>query len=90
MAGLSNIAAARGIELRGVRCTVEGDIDLRGILGIDETVRNGFEAIRVVFSVDGDAEAEKLAALVGKSQQRSAVFDVLTNGTAVTVEIAQS
>ena len=90
MAGLGNIAAARGIELRGVRCTVEGDIDLRGILGIDQTVRNGFEAIRVVFSVDGDADAEKLAALVGKSQQRSAVFDVLTNGTAVTVEVAQS
>jgi uncharacterized OsmC-like protein len=88
MAGLGNIAAARGIELRGVRCTVEGDIDLRGILGIEDTVRNGFEAIRVVFSVDGDAEAEKLAALVGQSQKRSAVFDVLTSGTAVTVEVA--
>lgn len=89
MAGLGNIAAARGIELRGVRCTVEGDIDLRGILGLDDTVRNGFEAIRVVFSVDGDAEAEKLAALVGQSRSRSAVFDVLTNGTAVTVEVAK-
>ncbi|MGH8894357.1 MAG: OsmC family protein [Actinomycetes bacterium] len=89
MAGLGNIAAARGIELRGVRCTVEGDIDLRGILGIDDSVRNGFEAIRVVFSVDGDAEAEKLAALVGQSRSRSAVFDVLTNGTAVSVGVAR-
>jgi uncharacterized OsmC-like protein len=88
-AGLGNIAAARGIELHGVRCTVEGDIDLRGILGIDDTVRNGFEAIRVVFSVDGDAETHKLAALVGQSQKRSAVFDVLTGGTSVTVEVAK-
>ena len=70
-----------------VRCRVEGDIDLRGLLGIDDTVRNGFESIRVVFSVDGDAEAEQLAALVEQSHARSAVFDVLTHGTAVTVEV---
>jgi uncharacterized OsmC-like protein len=89
MAGLGNIAAARGIELRGVRCTVEGDIDLRGLLGIDGSVRNGFEAIRVVFSVDGEAEADKLAALVGQSQKRSAVFDVLTRGTSVSVEVSE-
>lgn len=90
MAGIGNIAAARGIELRGVRCTVEGDVDLRGLLGIDDTVRNGFEGIRVVFTVDGDADADKLAALVAQSQKRSAVFDVVTNGTAVTVEVARS
>jgi uncharacterized OsmC-like protein len=88
MAGFVNHASARGIELYGVRCTVEGDIDLRGIFGLDDSVRNGFEAIRVVFSVDGDAEAEKLAALVAQSQNRSAVLDVLTNGTSVTVDVA--
>lgn len=87
MAGVGNIAAARGIELRGVQCRVEGDIDLRGILGIDAGVRNGFEDIRVVFSVDGDADAEQLAALVAQSQRRSAAFDVLTRGTSVTVEV---
>jgi uncharacterized OsmC-like protein len=86
-AGLGNIAAARGIELHDVQCTVEGDIDLRGILGIDGAGRNGFDAIRVVFSVAGDAEAEKLAALVKQSQRRSAVYDVLTTGTAVTVDV---
>ena len=86
-AGIGNIAAARGIELRDVRCRVEGDIDLRGLLGIDDTVRNGFESIRVVFSVDGDAEAELLAALVEQSVVRSAVFDVLTHGTSVAVEV---
>ena len=90
MAGLGNIAAARGIELHGVRCNVEGDIDLRGLLGIDSTVRNGFENIRVVFSVDGDAEAEQLEALVGQSQRRSAVFDVLTRGTSVTVAVERN
>jgi uncharacterized OsmC-like protein len=89
MAGVANIAAARGIELHGVRCDVQGDIDLRGLLGIDDGVRNGFENIRAVFSVDGDAEAEKLAAIVEQSRKRSAAFDVLTHGTAVSVEVAQ-
>jgi uncharacterized OsmC-like protein len=89
MAGLGNIAAARGVELRGVQCTVEGNIDLRGLLGIDAGVRNGFEDIRVVFSVDGDAEAEKLEALVAQSRNRSAVYDMVTNGTNVTVEVAK-
>lgn len=88
-AGLGNIAAARGIELHDVQCSIEGDIDLRGILGIDGSVRNGFEAIRVKFSVAGDADAQKLAAIVGQSQNRSAVFDMLTNGTAVTVEVVE-
>ena len=86
MAGLGNIAAARGVELYGARCDVEGDIDLRGILGIDEDVRNGFSAIRVRFTVDGDADADRLASLVAQSVQRSAVYDVLTNGTAVSVD----
>jgi uncharacterized OsmC-like protein len=52
-------------------------------------VRNGFSDIRVVFEVEGDGDAEQLAALVAQSQARSAVFDVLTNGTAVTVEVAR-
>jgi uncharacterized OsmC-like protein len=89
MAGLGNIAAARGVELHGVRCTVEGDIDLRGILGIDSEVRNGFQDIRVVFEVDGDGDAETLESLGRQSQARSAVFDVLTHGTAVSVRVAR-
>jgi uncharacterized OsmC-like protein len=88
MAGLGNIAAARGVELRGVRCDVEGDIDLRGILGLDPEVRNGFSDVRVRFTVDGAADAERLAALVDQSVQRSAVLDVLTNGTSVSVDVA--
>ena len=88
MSGLANIAAARGIDLDEVTATVEGDINLLGILGLDDGVRNGYEAIRVVFHVKGDAEAERLSALVEQSRSRSAVFDVVTNGTQVSVDVA--
>jgi uncharacterized OsmC-like protein len=86
-AGLGNIAAARGIELTEVTSTVEGDIDLNGILGLDPEVRNGFEQIRVRFDVKGNASPEKLRGLVEQSQARSAVFDILTNSVPVTVEV---
>jgi uncharacterized OsmC-like protein len=88
MSGLGNIAAARGIQLDEVTATVEGDIDLRGILGLDDGVRNGFEGIRVMFHVKGAAEAEKLAALVRQSQNRSAVYDIVTNGVPVSIGVA--
>ncbi|MGZ4591041.1 MAG: OsmC family protein [Actinomycetes bacterium] len=88
MSGLANIAAARGIDLDEVTATVEGDINLLGILGLDHDVRNGYEAIRVVFHVKGDAEADKLAALVEQSRRRSAVYDVITNGVPVTINVA--
>lgn len=85
MAGVANVAAARGVELYGVRCDVEGDIDLRGILGIDQEVRNGFSDIRAHFTVEGAADPEVLASVVQQSVRRSAVFDVMTNGTRVSV-----
>ena len=88
MSGLGNIAAARGIELDEVAATIEGDIDLRGLLGLDPAVRNGFQGIRVTFHVKGAAEAEKLAAVVRQSQSRSAVYDVLTNGVPVRIDVA--
>jgi uncharacterized OsmC-like protein len=90
MSGLANIAAARGIDLDDVTATVEGDINLLGLLGLDDQVRNGYETIRVVFHVKGDAPAEKLAALVEQSRRRSAVFDVITNGVPVTVDVASA
>src|SRR5215207_4481066 len=86
-AGLANIAAARGITLTEVTSTVEGDIDLNGILGLDPEVRNGFEQIRVSFDVKGDAPAEKLQALVEQSRARSAVFDIITNSVPVTIQV---
>jgi uncharacterized OsmC-like protein len=86
-AGLANIAAARGIRLTEVHSTVTGDIDLNGILGLDPEVRNGFQNITVRFTVKGDAPAEKLRQLVEQSRARSAVYDVITNGVPVAIEI---
>jgi uncharacterized OsmC-like protein len=86
-AGLANIAAARKVKLTEVRSTVTGDIDLNGILGLDPSVRNGYQNITVRFTVKGDAPADKLRALVEQSRDRSAVFDVITNGVPVTIEI---
>jgi uncharacterized OsmC-like protein len=86
-AGLANIAAARGVTLHRVESTVEGDIDLLGILGLSADVRNGYRQIRVSFTVEGDATPEQLAALVEQSRRRSAVYDVLTNGTAIVIDV---
>ena len=86
-AGLANIAAARGVRLTEVRSTVSGDIDLNGILGLNPDVRNGYQRITVRFSIKGDAPAEKLREIVEQSQARSAVFDVITNGVPVAVEL---
>ncbi len=86
-AGVATIAQNREIQLRSVRATIEGDMDLQGILGIDEDVRNGFGAIRVKFDIDADASDEDINALVAQSQKRSAVFDILTNPTNVFVEV---
>ena len=83
--GIGNIAAARGVTLNSVESTVEGDIDLRGILGLSDQVRNGYQQMRVHFRVTGDAPPEKLQAIVAQATARSAVFDVLTNGTVVNV-----
>jgi uncharacterized OsmC-like protein len=85
-AGLANIAAARGVNLTEVESTVEGDIDLLGIFGLSDEVRNGFEQIKVSFKVKGD-DPEKLRQVVDQSRQRSAVFDIITNRVPVTVEV---
>ena len=86
-AGIGNIAAARGVTLTSVESHVEGDIDLRGILGISDEVRNGYENIRISFEIAGDAPPEKLRQIVEQATARSAVFDVLTNGVPVDVTI---
>ena len=86
--GLGNIAAVRKIDLESVESRVEGDIDLRGILGLSGEVRNGFSQIRVSFTVRGDAPPEKLRALVEQAVARSAVYDVLTHGVPISVDVA--
>jgi uncharacterized OsmC-like protein len=86
-AGVAAVAQNRQIQLRSVTATVQGDMDIRGILGVDSDVRNGFNHIKVTYSIDADASPEDIKALVAQSQKRSAVFDVVTNPTNVTVEV---
>jgi uncharacterized OsmC-like protein len=85
--GLANIAAARKVQLTEVRSTVSGDIDLNGILGLDPSVRNGYQQITVRFEIKGDAPAEVLREFVEQSRRRSAVYDIITNTVPVTVEV---
>jgi len=82
------VAAARGVHLTEVESTLEGDMDVRGALGLDDDYRNGFEQIRVSFRIKGDAPAEKLQEVVTRAQARSAVFDMVTNGVPVSVDVA--
>jgi uncharacterized OsmC-like protein len=85
-AGIANIAAARGVNLTEVSSTVEGDIDLMGILGLSDEVRNGYQQIKVSFVVKGD-DPDKLRQVVAQSRKRSAVFDIVTNGVPVSIEV---
>jgi uncharacterized OsmC-like protein len=88
IAGIGNIAAARGIRLSKVEATLTGDIDLRGILGLSEEVRNGYERLQISFEIEGDAPREKLEQVVMQAKARSAVYDVITNGIPVSVNVA--
>jgi len=86
--GIANVAAARGVDLTKVTSTVEGDIDLLGILGLGSgSVRNGYEQIRVKFYVEGDADDETLRGIVEQSRRRSAVYDVLANPTPIVIDV---
>ena len=84
-AGVAAVAQHRNIQLKSVKATLEAGMDLQGILGIDEQVRNGFDGIKVHYEIDADATPEQIAALVAQSQKRSAVFDIVANPTDVTV-----
>jgi uncharacterized OsmC-like protein len=86
-AGIGNIASARGIDLEEVESTIEGDIDLLGLLGLDPNVRNGYQGLKVTFRVKGDASEEQLKQLVMRSKDRSAVYDVLTNGIPIDIDV---
>ena len=87
-AGVAAVAQNREIQLKSVSATLEGDMDVRGILGIDSDVRNGFSGIKVTYKIDADASPEDIKALVAQSQKRSAVYDIITNPTNVRVEVA--
>ena len=86
-AGVAAVAQNRGIQLRSVEAKLEGKMDIQGILGIDGDVRNGYEDVKVTFDIDADATQQEIEALVAQSQKRSAVYDIVTNPTNVTVEV---
>jgi uncharacterized OsmC-like protein len=81
------VAAARGVRLTRVESRLEGDMDVRGALGLSGEVRNGFERIRVTFAVEGDAPEEKLREVVARAQARSAVYDMIAHGVPTSVEL---
>ena len=87
MAGVAAVAQNRGIQLKKVKATVEGDMDVLGILGADPEVRNGFTDIRVTYNVEADASRQEIEALVAQSQKRSAVFDAIANPTNISVTV---
>ena len=87
-AGIAAVAQNRGVQLNSVESQLEGKMDIRGILGMDSEVRNGYDDIKVTFKIDADASKPEIEAIVAQSQKRSAVYDVITNPVNVTVEVA--
>ena len=86
-AGIASVAQNREIQLNSVKASIEGDMDVLGILGGDPEVRNGFTGIKVNYEIDADATPQEIEALVAQSQKRSAVFDAITNPTNVSVSV---
>lgn len=89
-AGIAAVAQNRNLQLHAVKATLEAGMDVRGILGADPTVRNGFDGITVHYEIDADASDAEIAALVAQSQKRSAVFDIVTNPTDVRVTVRKA
>ncbi len=87
-AGVASVAQNREIQLHSVSASIEGNMDIQGILGIDSDVRNGFDGIKVTYKIDADAPKEDIEAIVAQSQKRSAVYDIITNPTNITVEVS--
>ena len=82
------VCSARGVELDAVESTIEGDMDVQGALGLNDEVRNGFQAIRVKFKVESSAPREKIEECVRRAYARSAVFDSISMGVPVSVALS--
>jgi uncharacterized OsmC-like protein len=86
-ASIASVAQMREIQLRSISATIEGEMNVLGILGADPDIRNGFESVNIHFDIDADATAEEIEALVAQAQKRSAAYDIVTNPTNVTVQV---
>jgi uncharacterized OsmC-like protein len=80
-------AAARGIEIKGVQSRYEGDLDLRGFLGLSEDVKAGYQEIRVYFKIDGNLSDPQKEELIRMAQKYSPVFNTLARSAPVTVQL---
>ena len=80
--------AVMGIELDSVESQLEGDLDLAGLLNLDDTVRNGYQNIRVTYRIESKAPREQIQELIDIAQRFSPVFDIVSNPVPVTVELA--
>jgi uncharacterized OsmC-like protein len=82
-------AAARGIALDGLECAVQGDVDLRGLLGLDGTVRPGYQQIRVTITAKGDFDDSQFAELASLTRF-SPIRDTVTNPVPVAIDVARA
>lgn len=80
-------ATAQGVKIDELEFHLEGDIDLNGFLGVDESVRNGFQIIHITCKVKSDAPEQKLRELCEYAQKRSPVYDIVTHNTPVTITL---
>lgn len=87
IASIAAVASRRDIRLYEVSASIQGDMDIQGVLGIDSRVPNGFGAVAVHLTIDADATDARIAAVVAQAKKRSAVFDILSRSTNVTVRV---
>lgn len=80
-------ATADGVEIDEIESRIEGELDLRGSLGLADDVRNGFEKIRVEFKVKSNAPREKLEELFVRAERLSSVFDIVANPVPVELKM---
>jgi len=80
-------ASAKGIEIKGVESRYEGDLDLRGFLGLSEDVKVGYENIRVYFKINADVSEDQKEELIRMAQKYSPVFNTIASPVPVSVQL---
>ena len=82
-------AAARGIALDGLETTIDGDLDLHGFLGLDSSVRPGYDQIRVTITATGDFDDNQFAELASLVRY-SPVRDIVSNPVPVAIDVTRA